>query len=124
MTATTIPQESAMKLEGKIILGQFHITQESPDFFSVNYEYENGSMTLAGSASTLKDAIEVLTKRHNQEEEDKLEFGTQGFASELAEDGDDDDDDEDRDENEVYFDERDECDDRSDDYPDVRRAEY
>lgn len=99
-----------MKLEGKIILGQFHIAQESPDFFSVNYEYENGSMTLAGSASTLEEAFELLKKRHNNEE---------FLASE-----DHDDDDDDRDENEVYFDERDEHDDRSDDWPDVRRAEY
>ncbi len=103
-----------MKLEGKIILGQFHIAQESPDFFSVNYEYENGSMTLAGSASTLEEAFELLKKRHNNEE----------FLASEDDDDEDDDDDDDRDENEVYFDERDEHDDRSDDWPDVRRAEY
>jgi len=98
-----------MKLEGKITLGQFHISQESENFFSINYEYENGSMTLAGSASTLNDAIKVLENRYNKEEEDKLEFGTMGFASELAEDGDDDGDDDDCD------DDDDDCDDDCDD---------
>jgi hypothetical protein len=81
----------SLKLIGTIELGKFHIAQESEDFFSVNYRYSEGGMTLAGSAATLEEAIALMQKR---EVEDKnTEYGTQGFASELAEDGDDDGDD-------------------------------
>lgn len=68
----------SLKLIGTIELGKFHIAQESEDFFSVNYRYAEGGMTLAGSAATLEEAIALMQKR--EVEDSAIEFGTQGFV--------------------------------------------